>query len=106
MRIKNVSNKIINFGVAQVLPNETMEIPRDYIGNPIIDVYEEMDFIVKLPDVAVPERKEDDGKIVIPEKPEALKKAELVKLCEELGIPVDVEDTKSMIVEKIKSFNK
>ena len=103
MRIKNTCNKIIAFGKIALLPNEIIEVPKEFEGNPVLDAYVEMDNIVILKDVPkVEEVKQDENKI--PENFEKLKKAELVALCDKFGIEYDEENTKSEIVQKIKDY--
>lgn len=96
MKIKNTCGKIINFGTLTLLPNEVGTLPKEFEKNPVINAFVERDNITILED------KEIAKGIEVPENLEALKKDELIALCEKLGVTVVDTDTKAVLVEKIK----
>ena len=95
MKIKNTCGKIINFGTLTLLPNEIGTLPKEFEKNPVIEAFVENDNITILEETKAKEAVE------LPENLEALKKDELVALCEKLGVTVVDTDTKAVLVEKI-----
>ena len=96
MKIKNTCGKIINFGTLTLLPNEIGTLPKDFENNPVLTAFVERDNITILEERVAKENAE------VPENLEALKKDELIALCEKLGVTVVDTDTKAALVEKIK----
>lgn len=45
MKIKNISNKIINVGVLQVLPEEAETLPKEYENHPVIELLQKMKMV-------------------------------------------------------------
>ena len=45
MKITNISEKVIGFGDKPVLPGDSLDVPAEYEGNPIIDTYKDLDMI-------------------------------------------------------------
>lgn len=99
MKVKNICGKIINFGTLTLLPGQSGVLPAGFDDKSIIDAYVENDNITVLKDDA---RIEPTSKGEIPEDLSALKKDELVALCEKLGIDVEDTDTKAVLVSKIE----
>ena len=97
MKIKNTCGKIINFGTLTLLPNEIGTLPKEFENNPVLDAYVERDNITILEDrdTVVKEK-------VVYDNLEALKKNELVELCDKLGVTVEDTDTKAALIEKIR----
>lgn len=96
MKIKNTCGKIINFGTLTLLPNEIGTLPKEFENNPVLDAYVERDNITILKDGVA--KKE----VEVYDNLEALKKSELVELCDKLGVTVEDTDTKAALIEKIR----
>ena len=96
MKIKNTCGKIISFGTLTLLPNEIGTLPKEFEGNPVINAFVERDNITILED------RVEKEETVVPENLEALKKDELIALCEKLGVTVEDTDTKAALIEKIR----
>lgn len=105
MRIKNVCGKIINFGLTALLPGEAIELPKEYEGNPVINTYIENDNIVVLIDAKCEPEAQAEVQDVIAELGKK-KKAELLELCEKLGLPGTQENTKAELIALIEGAAK
>ena len=100
MKVKNTCGKIINFGTLTLLPGEIGTLPAGFEKNPVVKAFVEKDNITVLADTTV--TVEEANAVEVPENLEALKKDELVALCNRLGVEVLDTDTKAALVEKIK----
>ena len=45
MKITNISEKVIGFGDKPVLPGDSLDVPAEYEGNPIIDTYKDLGMV-------------------------------------------------------------
>ncbi len=105
MRVKNVCNKIINFGQKAVLPGEAYELPEGFENNEIVEALIENDNIVVLMDTKadpVEVAKAADGVAEISKK----KKPELLEICAKLGLPGSQENTKAELCDMIINATK
>ena len=97
MKVKNIGNKIINFGALTLLPGESNTLPKEFENCPVLDTYVEHDRITIIKETP----KTDDSKVAVPKNLDSLKKDALIALCEDLGITVEDDDTKAILIEKI-----
>lgn len=120
MKIRNISDgKIIGFGEVSVLPNETIEVPNEFVENPSVKLYEKLDFIIILDDGKKAEKIEDVMPKPIEEEPteedsKALREARLASLnvmsdeslanlALELGIGLETCKSKADMKKKIRT---
>ncbi len=96
MKVKNIGNKIINFGATMLLPGEIMALPAAFEGNPIINSLVEKDCLS-----VIKEAPKVDASDEAPADLSKMKKDDLIALCEKMGIEVTEDDTKAILVDKI-----
>lgn len=111
IKMTNLSEKVIGFGEATVLPGETKEVPRAFETSPILEVYKNMGLVslsgkptAATKAVAEKKAEEDKAKAEAEAKAAAEKKAKLdslkdasdedvAALAQELGInPAECKD--------------
>ena len=109
MKLKNISNKLINVGETAILPDETAEVS-GFDGNPVVGAMVEAGQLRINESTAQDDTKtgqnqqgqtqeHDEEK-----KPlSRLNKAELLEECQKLGIETTEDDTRETLVEKIKA---
>jgi hypothetical protein len=109
MKLKNISNKLINVGETAILPDETAEVS-GFDGNPVVGAMVEAGHLRIIESTAQDDTKtgqnqqgqtqeHDEEK-----KPlSRLNKAELLEECQKLGIETTEDDTRETLVEKIKA---
>lgn len=117
--IENISSKIIGIGAVSVLPGERKEVPVNFEGNPILDIYVNVGHarITGTPTVTEPEVKVENEDAINEDAinaAEELRKARLAslvgisdedlgKLANELGInPADCKD-QADVFKKVKA---
>lgn len=109
MKLKNISNKIINVGETAILPDETAEVS-GFDGNPTVDALVEAGYIcvVKAPsqdnaNISQNEQSQTQEQGVEKKPLSRMSKPELLEECQKLGIETTDEDTRETLVEKIKA---
>lgn len=106
MRVKNVCNKIINFGMKTLLPGEVCELPEGFENNGVVEALVENDNIVILFETAsAPADVVEavaEGAADLSKK----KKPELLEICAKLGLAGNQENTKAELCEMIINATK
>ena len=103
MKLKNISNKLINVGETAILPDETAEVS-GFDGNPVVGAMVEAGHLRIIESTAQDDTKTGQNQQGQEKKPlSRLNKAELLEECQKLGIETTEDDTRETLVEKIKA---
>lgn len=104
MKIKNESGKILGIGLGlTVLPGETMELPKEYVGNPILEKYDGKGLITLVEEIKPAEQgtgNEKEEKTIL----EKMSIGELQAYALEKGVDIGKACTTEGIVKKIEEF--
>lgn len=116
MKITNTSEKVIGFGNTPVLPGESLDVPAEYEGNPVIETYKDLGMITvsgsspkkKVVKKATADDVKDDSSIADLRKAqlEALPKMsdeEVASLAKEIGINPASCKTQADVRKKVKA---
>lgn len=116
MKITNISEKVIGFGDKPVLPGDSLDVPAEYEGNPIIDTYKDLGMVTvsgaspkkKAAKKAAADDAKDDSSIADLRKAQLealpnMSDEEVAGLAKELGVDPASCKTQADVREKVKA---
>lgn len=103
MRIKNKSAKIITVGMLDILPGKVVDLDEATASNPVIQLFLNNGFMVKIPDEMLDEVSETPEKLAA--KIKKMKKSEVIdelkKQNAEFGESDTAEELKKLLLETL-----